>query len=1178
MIRYIPPFILNNYEQNVLEGSLDAYVLLVDIADFTKIGTTLQKEGKQGAEELSRFLDIAFCNPIEIVSQHGGFISIFAGDAFCAIFPDSRAENIISVVNSISSFFLEQSTFKTLLGEFDLKARQTISYGNIDWQIFVNELQNEYVFSGDTLKEVADLSSNKEDVVFSESAMRNIGESSFEKYENGYRITNQCIIDEHKPHEFQYSSTTKSNFINPKYKTEVPQNEIRSAAYCFANLERIDLTKREESIAMIQKLADKYGGFVNKYDATDKGMIAIILFGLPKSDGKTLERICSFSLETVESISGIALGISCGSVFAGYTGSGEVKEYTALGYPMNLAARLMSKARTGEVLADTFLWQEMQVHYDFDYLGSLNLKGIAQPLRYYQLSRPSKDKAWHQESRFVGRDEELTQIRKTLDHNLETKANTIIYVAGDAGIGKSRLVKETLAVYSANAFHKFFITCDSILPKPLEASKQIVRTFFYYNPQMPQEAGIAMFKGLWLSLAMGDAEMQRIESIIASLLGYEWEGSVWSILPPEDKPSQLKNAFIRFMEQLTRTKPVLIHLDDGQWIDEESKNYLQSLSEKEISPIMIVNSCRYLDNGEKADLGLSQYREVDIDLNSLSDNTSLELISTSLRLEHVPEETSNLIITRAMGNPFFIEQLTSYLMESGCINDKGIISGDVGYLSSFSISDIISSRIDRLTEQVRECMFNASVLGMQFNVKVLTQMLNHQIDNELEIGTINRIWKDLDEIRYIFSHILIKDVVYQRMMSEKLQILHQTAAESMELVIADKLDENAEEIAHHFEKGNQMLKAAEYYDKAGCWFMDKFDFAHSSANLIKAIQIRETFIGLEHSDTAKSLFSLASLYHSQAKYDQAEIYYLKVLAIQENVLGTEHPEVAEILNTLAGLYGDLGKFTEAELLLMRSLEIFERSLKENYPIKTTTLTNLGWFYEYQSNYDQAELYHIRALVLQEKIHGNTHPETAETLLNLAALYTKQGKYNEAEQLLLRALEINENILGLMHPNTAETLSNLAYLYRCQGKYKESELQYLRTLDIRKNVFGEDHPYTARTIFMLASLFMSQRKYNQAEQLYLRAKDIREKMYGTYHPSTANSYKYLAILYKAQGLFDKSESLFLKSLEIREKVMGVENPWTKTTLEEIIDLYEKMGQPDKAAEYRAKLDEIQKKED
>ncbi|MDD4309642.1 MAG: tetratricopeptide repeat protein [Candidatus Cloacimonetes bacterium] len=1205
MLRYIPAFILHNYEENVFQGKLSAYVLLFDIADFTKIGTTMQKEGKPGVEELSRFLEVVFGTPINLVEKYGGFVSVFAGDAFCAIFPEAEAESIVSVVNSISKHFRENRIYKSFIGDIDLLVRQTICYGSLEWKIFHNDLQNEYVFQGIVMQEVGVLSLQKREILWSETAALRIGTENFASREIGYELLDNHIFEGKPGKIYHHNNDTALLFCHPRYREVMPQNEIRTAAFCFASLEKVAEAEREEAIAKLHNLANKYGALLNKLDFTDKGLVTLLLFGVPHNVGKTLERICSFSVETVESIPEIAMGISCGSVFAGYVGSGEIREYTAFGHPVNIAARLMTNARAGEVLADAFLWQEMNAKYDFDYLGSLYLKGIAMPMRYYQISQRAKDRAWSQENRFVGRDDELLEIKNLVDNSLQSMENSIIYIFGDAGIGKSRLVKQALANYSIVAYHKFNITCNTFLPKPLEAIKQIVQTYSYYNSQLPEEAGIAMFKGLWMALAQGDPELQRIESIIAWLLGYEWTGSIWNLLPAEEKPKQLRNAFISFMEQLAKTKPVLIYLDDGQWLAEESMVYLQELSKRCISPIIIVTACRYLENGEKVELGLAKHKRYDIELNSLSDSGSYQLIRSILRLENIPEATLSLITNRAMGNPLFIEQLTSFLMESGSLNEKGVITGEVSYLSSFSISDIISNRIDRLTEKVRECMFNASVLGTEFNIKVLSQMLKSEPAAELEIGVKNRIWRNLDELRYIFTHILIKDIIYQNLMSEKLQELHQTAAESMEIVFADKLDEYSVEIAIHFQKGKQLPKAAEYYNKAGCYFRDKYDFAGGVGNLKKALQIRELALGGAHTDTAVSLSNLAALYLAQGTYEQAEPLYLRALEIFEKTLGAEHLDTIIPLNNLAGMYKDQGKYSQAEPLYLRALEVKEKNLGTNHPDSAPSLLNLAHLYWLQAKYDQAEPLYQKAMDIYESVleaqHPDTanlqnnqisiyqyqgrntqneslyqrnlkireivlsdeHPDTAGLLTNLASLYWLQGNYEQALPLYQRVLSIREEQRGVEHPDTAVVMNNLASLFDSQNLFDHAEPLYLRTLEIREKVLGSEHPLTAQSLSNLAGLYDSQNNTGQAEPLYIRALEIREKVLGSEHPLTAQSLNNLAVFYDSQGKNAQAEQLFLRALDIKEKVLGAGQPNMETSMNNLADLYNYQGRYDQA---------------
>ncbi|MDP2173621.1 MAG: tetratricopeptide repeat protein [Candidatus Cloacimonadaceae bacterium] len=1154
MLRYIPAYILNRFEAKVNRGALTAYVLLFDIADFTVIGTALQKEGKPGAEELSRLLDVVFGTPVEIVNRFGGFVSGFAGDAFCTIFPEANATDVVSAVNAIRAFFKDKPIFQTPWGDFNLKVRQTVCYGELHWQIFSSELQNEYAFYGETMKELAALSHQKKDVAFSENAANKLGLEHFTHQTTGYSLLDKEISSNTVPFTYHYQAETRDMFVHARFRNEQPQNEIRSGGYCFANLENIEPENREHAISVIQNLADKYGGFVNKYDATDKGLIGIILFGIPRSEDKTLDRICRFALKAVESIPKLALGIASGNVFAGYTGSGDISEYTALGHPMNLAARLMGKASAGEVLTDHYLYLESHNAYEFQYISSIELKGISTPIRNYRLSKKVYDQSASRENSFVGRESESAFLNSSIDGSLSAPENTIIYVMGDAGIGKSRLIRETLLPYSDEECLKFFCYCDAILQKSLEPIKQIIRSYFGFSYDSALQEGIASFRQKMQSFAGSDPELQRIESILASLLGYEWQDSIWDMLPAPEKPAQLQSAFLQFMREITRQKPVLIHLDDAQWLDAQSMEFLQLLSEQETGTVVIIAACRFLDDGSKPDLGLSRYRSLALDLGTLSEMGSRQLIQSVLGLKNLPENTFREINNHALGNPFFLEQLVSYLSENGKLDSNGEISGEIGILSSFSISDIIGSRIDRLTVSLRELVSSASILGMEFNVNVLSQMLNNNPVEMLYDGTAHRIWKDLDALRYIFSHILIKDVVYQRMLSEKLTKLHLTAAEALESVYTDSLAEHAEEIALHYAKSDQSLIAAKYYNLAGCFNRAKYDLEGGEAALQKALHIRENLLGDRHPDTISSLTDLAEVYFMRGDFALVEPMAIRALETREQVLGKTHPDTIQALLNLAEIYHGQGKYTIAEPLFLQALELRTTLLGTEHSDVAYILNNLGLLYGYQGRFEQAEPFILKALEIRVQVFGSDHRYTAESLQNMARLYSEQGKLDLVEPLCLKALAINEKVLGAEHPATADVLDNLGFLYMDMANYLEAEPCLFRALDIRKKVLGTEHPDTATSMGSLANLYHYQGLYLQAEPLYRRMLEIYEKFMGTDHPETAIALNNLANNLDLQGETDLAETLYQRALAIQSATLDEDSPALANTLDNLAVMY------------------------
>jgi len=1128
MIRYVPDFILQRYAEGVMSGSFAGFVLLADIVDFTRIGTDLQKHGKQGAEELSELLRSALSGPIEIIREKGGFVSLFSGDAVCAIFPDADPTNVVAAVDSISELFKAKPALPTSAGPISLKVRQTVAYGDIRWKIFVNEVQNEYVFSGPVFAELAELAGLKAELAFSVAARRQL-ELNKSDSAQAY-IKSSSLPHPSVPERSTIATAPKvsTKFLNPKYSALEPPPEIRSAAFCFASLEGVPPEQRSAAIACIERLADVYNGFVNKLDATDKGLIAIVMFGLPKTSGKTLEQISGFALELISELPSLALGLSCGSVFAGRIGSDEDGEYTALGYPVNLASRLMARARPGEILTDANFWQEHYRIYPFTFLGVLNLKGIGQPLRYYRLEQKSGAAPVWQESRFAGREAELRQLRELIDTKLKERKNALISVCGEPGIGKSRLVAGALAFFSDSDFYLVKITCDALQRPPLEAFKQLVRAQFYYNPSLPAAAGIAMFRGLWSDLADGDPELIRIESIIASLLAYGWENSVWSVLPAAEKPGQLQSALATFLAKLARDRPVILFVDDAQWLDEESLGILRHLSEKGIGPLLIVAACRYGQDGSIPDLALSGHQKLELELGNLGEAASAELIASILRLARVPEATAELITARAMGNPLFVEQLTTYLQATGSLNDKGEVTAELGYLSSFGISDIVGARIDRLADDVRESVTSASVLGAEFNIDVLARMLNRQELPELEDGVRNRIWKAIDELRYIFTHILIRDTIYQRTVSAKLRQLHQLAAEALATLHKEDPSLIAEEIARHYELAGLSVKAADYLVLAAQCYYEGSLLKKAEECAAQALQIRQKEFGAEDPRAVASLSQMAKIQHAQGKYPEAEELYKKIVEIREKILGLDHLDTLDALANLAALNFDLARYDTLE-------PVFQRIIDK------------------------------RAEIL-----GKENPATALAMVNLANLYTQQGKLDQAGPLAQAALEILVKTRGEEHPDTLAALNNLANLHIYKGEWEPAEKLLNRALPLWEKLRGKDHPDLAMSLNNLANVYLNQGKHTQAEPLYQRVVDIYEKVLGARHPNTAISWFNLAATYAAVDRYAEAEPLFLKAFEVWRESLGAAHPYTVMAIQTLSDLYRETEDLEKSERYQAML--------
>ena len=338
----------------------------------------------------------------------------------------------------------------------------------------------------------------------------------------------------------------------------------------------------------------------------------------------------------------------------------------------------------------------------------------------------------------------------------------------------------------------------------------------------------------------------------------------------------------------------------------------------------------------------------------------------------------------------------------------------------------------------------------------------------------------------------------------------------------------------------------------------------------RALEIRERVLGQDHSDTATSLSNLGGLYDTQGRYNEAESLFNRALVIREKTLGPDHPETAQVVNNIAALLSSQGRYTEAEPLYKRALEINEKMLGPNHPDTATTLNNVAGLYGSQGQYKEAESLQRRALEIRERVLGPDHPSTATSLNNLAGIYRSLGRPNEAEPLYERALEIREKVLGPTHPDTAGSLNNLAGLYRAQGQYKEAEPLYMRALEIEEQTLGPRHPDTARSLGNLAQLYHNQDRLKEAEPLYKRALEIREEALGPDHPDTASSLNNLGVFYANRGLVLKADPLLRRALAIAEKSLGTKHPTTADIAQRYFKVCQKLGRTHEAHKLRQRF--------
>jgi class 3 adenylate cyclase len=467
----------------------------------------------------------------------------------------------------------------------------------------------------------------------------------------------------------------------------------------------------------------------------------------------------------------VRIGLNTGPVVVGDVGSDLKFEYTAMGDAVNLAARMQSAARPMTVLISENTYRFVAPVFDCLDLGAIDVKGKAEPVRVYEVqglkATPGRLRGLAGlESPMVGRDGELTTLLQ-LSAAVRAGLGRAAIVVGEPGLGKSRLIAEWKAASTAAAQAGSGNARGTAGHGPQEALApggaggaapelwaegrclSYGHTLAYHLLidllrsliGVPATASTAETKAALQALVddVAGAGAMEVYPYLGHLLSIPLEGEADErvrMLEPQARQNQYLAALRHLLRALAQRQPLIIVLDDIHWADPSSTDLLIKLlpliSEARVLLCLVTRPDRDAHGWrlvaaarERLGAGLA-----DLSLNPLSDEDSRQLVSNLLEIEALPESIRGLILKKAEGNPFFVEEVIRMLIDRGAIFRQGNAWAAGKEINTVEIPDnlqgLLLARIDRLPEDVKRTLRVASVIaviGRQFSVRVLEQVL-----------------------------------------------------------------------------------------------------------------------------------------------------------------------------------------------------------------------------------------------------------------------------------------------------------------------------------------------------------------------------------------------------------------------------------------------------------------------
>jgi len=678
----------------------------------------------------------------------------------------------------------------------------------------------------------------------------------------------------------------------------------------------------------------------------------------------------------------------------------------------------------------------------------------------------------------IGRESELHVLGQAL-HDAQRREGHCIWIAGEAGVGKSRLlnelrqraVDEHFVVLQGQCFEQ-----DESFPYSLWINA--LRDLFAWRDA-------SEIKNLLGPLA---SEFVKLVPELALILP---EVELTPALDPESEKRRLFEALARFAAHLAAANPLLIVLEDLHWSDAASLDFLRAFTHRIAgrSMLLIATYRRDEQPPQLVRLLAQVNREraaAELVLAPLSRIQAAEMTRQILKVETPPgDEFLDVIMRLTEGNPFFIEEILKTLTEAGnALGDVGTwkrLSANELQVPS-SIYDAVQRRMERLKPETRQVLTLAAAIGQRWSFEILRQVSSK--DEHVLLAAIKdllaaQLLVEESADQFAFRHALTRDAVYTGMLHRERQVLHKQIGETMERFWGAASDSHAAELAYHFDRAAVWDKAFKYSQRAGEQAQTLYAPREALAHFSRALTAAE---GLNITPPSSIPRGRAHALELLGEFDRARADYEMALELARRAEDRQGEWVTLI---------DLG-FLWQSRDWVRAGEYFERAFDLAHLLEETALiaqslnrignwhTNRGQPREGLSDHQQAlELFRelndrrgmaqtlvllgIDSYALGEVVQGVVYREQALPILR--ELDDRQALVNTLSELALRP-RFDTEVMGEIDLLQLANLSEMALEIARSCGYRKGEADGLTRAALclcRAGDYGRGLEYLRRAL-------------------------------------------------------------------------------------------------------------------
>ncbi len=1057
---------------------IDAVVLFADVVGFTPMSEALARAGSYGTEELTLILNGWFAAMADCLSRYGGSLMEFAGDALTAVFRCDQntrrptARRAIQCALDMQAAVTGFRTVATRAGTFGLAMKVGLGAGLVV-QIIVGDpkIRLQPLLAGPALDEAtaAEHLARSGEIILGGGLLYDDPAVEVRERRGNCHIVGglRREVPPVPPSPPSDGDDDVAGRLAPFFHPVIAER-LRSGRHEFVNEHRkvtsafVGLPKSTDGtaagIATLQRhvaaavgLIHRYGGHLRQVAAGDKGELLVAFFGAPVGHEDDEERAVRCCLELLHLPGGpFRAGVASGSVYCGEIGSDVRREYALIGDSVNVAARLMQAAEPGRLLVDRPTYERVRGTVVADGPEPMPVKGkegrievwVVRAVRDRGRSDPSERAA----PALVGRTAEVVRARALVERSRAGEGQ-VVCLSGDAGIGKSRLAAEVVGMAERFGFTVYGGACRShgTMTSYL-VWRPIWRELLDLDASQPLAEQQSALVGAIRRHDDGSSQRAPLVAPVVNLTMPDSE--LTATLDQSSRDELLYSLLLDCLRARAKTGPVVLVLEDCHWIDSASRTLLEFLARKVADQrvLLLVTARRTLAEPPVLGSLLALAHVTEERLAELERAEAEQLVDRRLRQRYgtdavvAPAVVSELA-ERGQGNPFYLEELVSYL------HSRGVDPREPRALTALELPDglqrLVMARIDQLSEGENATIKVASVIGRRFRADWISQADPaaggpQEVARHLErLDELDLTPRAATESEYEFKHAITQEAAYQSLTFRMRENLHERVGLHIERSYPDRLPAYVDVLAHHYGRTQRV-------DKQRVWFRAAADTAKASYANDAAVDHYERLLPLlAAEETGDVLLELGTIWQLTGRWTEAERAYRRAMEIAART--DRRQLLAAGRRSLGDLFMYTQSYGEAVSWLTGAVAEFERV--EDRSGLSRSLERLTYALYRQGRYDEA-------LKVAERHLGMATADGDQAAVSIALNHTglvrmDTGQIAEAGTLLQRALDTAAEAGDrrcLLH-----AANNLGLAHQRSGDHVQAVMCWQRALTVAREI-------------------------------------------------------------------------------------------------------------------------------